>query len=116
MDNLMKAAENFAEKSSMVEKFDESLFIDFMKKVPIWEYYSITKQAYLLMSESEKREKISKYYSDMKIRHVAVGEFNCVFFFVFCSFYQGLLTVRRCLFKLDLIKKFLEVTSQGYKM
>lgn len=75
MENLLKAAENFSDESNtVVEKFDESLFVDFMKKVPIWDYYSISKQDYLAMSENEKRQKISKYYSDMKIRHVAVGE------------------------------------------
>ena len=78
MDSLMKAAENFVEEASTMEdnNFDESLFIDFMKKVPIWEFCCISKQAYLAMSEKEKREKISKYYSDMKNRHVAVGEFQ----------------------------------------
>ena len=82
----MKAAENFVEKTSSAEEnFDESLFVEFMKKVPIWEFYCITKQAYLAMSEQEKRERISKYYSDMKIRHIAVGEFHLIFFF--CSFF-----------------------------
>ena len=86
MDSLMKAAENFVEKTSSAEEnFDESLFVEFLKKVPIWEFYCITKQAYLAMSEQEKRERISKYYSDMKIRHTAVGEFHLIFFF--CSFF-----------------------------
>ena len=83
MDSLMKAAENFVEKTSSAEEnFDESLFVEFLKKVPIWEFYCITKQAYLAMSEQEKRERISKYYSDMKIRHVAMGEFHLISFFV----------------------------------
>ena len=86
MDSLMKAAENFVEKTSSAEEnFDESLFVEFLKKVLIWEFYCITKQAYLAMSEQEKRERISKYYSDMKIRHIAVGEFHLIFFF--CSFF-----------------------------
>ena len=67
MENLMKAAENF-EKTSIEETFDENLFIEFMKKVAIWDYFAITKQTYLAMSEQEKRDKISKYYSDMKSR------------------------------------------------
>ena len=83
MDSLMKAAENFVEKTSSAEEnFDESLFVEFLKKVPIWEFYCITKQAYLAMSEQEKRDRISKYYSDMKIRHVAMGEFHLISFFV----------------------------------
>ena len=80
MDSLMKAAENFVETTSVEETFDEKMFVDFMKKVPIWEYYCVSKQAYLEMSESEKRDKISKYYSDMKSRK-STGEFS---FFFFC--------------------------------
>ena len=52
-----------------------------MKKVAIWDYFGITKQVYLAMSEQEKRDKISKYYSDMKSRQ-STGEF-C---FIFISF------------------------------
>ena len=63
----MKAAENF-EKTSVEETFDENLFIEFMKKVAIWDSFAITKQTYLAMSEQEKRDKISRYYSDMKSR------------------------------------------------
>ena len=63
MENLMKAAENF-EETSVEETFDENLFIKFMKKVAIWDYFAISKETYLSMSEKEKRERISKYYSD----------------------------------------------------
>ena len=63
----MKAAENF-EQATVEEAFDENLFIEFMKKVAIWDYFAITKQTYLAMSEQEKRDKISRYYSDMKSR------------------------------------------------
>ena len=63
----MKAAENF-EKTSVEEAFDENLFIEFMKKVAIWDYFAISKNDYLTLSEQEKRDKISKYYSDMKSR------------------------------------------------
>ena len=74
MDSLIKAAENFEQKTSIEEPLDEKLFVEFMKKVAIWDYYAITKQAYLAMSEQEKRGKISKYYSDMKSRQ-STGEF-----------------------------------------
>ena len=67
MDSLIKAAENFDQKSSVEEPLDEKLFVQFMKKVAIWEFYGITKQAYLSMSEQEKRDRISTYYFDMKI-------------------------------------------------
>ena len=85
MDSLMKAAENFVEETSKSEEtFDESLFVEFMRKVPIWEFFCITKQVYLNMTEQEKREKISKYYSAMKNRHVPAGEFYIYFIFIFC--------------------------------
>ena len=64
----MKAAENFEQETSVEEVLDEKLFIEFMKKVPIWDYFAISKQVYLSMSEKEKRDKISKYYSGMKSR------------------------------------------------
>ena len=80
MDSLIKAAENF-EQTSAAENFDEKIFVEFMKKVSIWNYFGITKQVYLAMSEQEKRDKISKYYSDMKSRQ-STGEF-C---FIFISF------------------------------
>ena len=59
MDSLIKAAENFDQKSSIEEPLDEKLFVEFMKKVAIWDYYGITKQAYVAMSEQEKRDKVS---------------------------------------------------------
>ena len=80
MDSLMKAAEDFVETTSVEETFDEKMFVDFMKKVPIWEYYCVSKQAYLEMSESEKRDKLSNYYSNMKSGK-STGEFS---FFFFC--------------------------------
>ena len=74
MDSLIKAAENF-EQTSTVENFDEKIFLQFMKKVVIWEFF--TKQAYLAFSEKEKRDKISKYYSDMISRQSSSsGEFS----------------------------------------
>ena len=76
MDSLIKAAENF-EQTSTVENFDEKIFLQFMKKVVIWEFFGITKQAYLALSEQEKRDKISKYYSDMISRQSSSsGEFS----------------------------------------
>ena len=75
MDTLMKAAENFVDEAPRSEEnFDETLFLEFMRKVPIWEFYCVSKQVYLKMTEQEKREKISQYYSAMKTRHVPAGE------------------------------------------
>ena len=78
----MKAAENF-EKTSVEETFDENLFIEFMKKVAIWDYFAITKQNYLSLSEQEKRDKISKYYSDMKSRKSGGKHIFVYLFFLF---------------------------------
>ena len=76
MDAIMKAAENFVEEAPRVEEnFDENLFLEYMRKVPIWEFYCISKQVYLKLTEQEKREKISHYYSAMKTRQVPAGEF-----------------------------------------
>ena len=82
MENLMKVAENF-EKISVEETFVENRFIEFMKKVAIWDYFAITKQNYLSLSEQEKRDKISKYYSDMKSRKSG-GKY---IFVIFLSFF-----------------------------
>ena len=79
MENLMKAVENF-EQATVEESFDENLFIEFMKKVAIWDYFAISKQAYLSLSEKEKRDKISKYYSDMNARQSSGKRL----FFLFC--------------------------------
>ena len=69
----MKAAESFDEVPK-VEEFDESLFLEFMRKIPIWEYFALSKQDYLKMAEEEKKKKIFQYYSAMKSRHVPAGK------------------------------------------
>ena len=79
----MKAAENF-EKTSVEETFDENLFIEFMKKVAIWDYFAISKQTYLAMSEKEKTDRISEYYSDMKSRQSTGKQYK--FFYLFILF------------------------------
>ena len=82
----MKAAENFVEETSKPEEtFDESLFVEFMRKVPIWEFFCITKQVYFNMTEQEKRDKIPSYHSAMKNRHVQAGEFLFLYLFIFLS-------------------------------
>ena len=85
MDSLLKAAENFVDEPKTDETFDESMFVEFMRKIPIWEFFCISNQVYLNMTEKEKRDKISQYYSAMKNRHVAAGEFNLNSFLFFFS-------------------------------
>ena len=69
MDSLLKATENFEQVN-----FDEKTFLEFMKRVTIWEYFGLSKDSYLALPESEKRVKISQYYSDMKSK--GAGEFS----------------------------------------
>ena len=75
MDSLLKASENFEQVSN---EFDENLFVEFMKKIPIWDFHGISKEQYLAIPEQEKRIKISQYYSDMKSKHIT-GEFVFLF-------------------------------------
>ena len=78
MDLLIKAAQDF--KQVVANEFDEKLFLEFMKQITIWDFYGISKEQYLAMSEQEKRLKISDYYSNMKSK--GSGKF----LFSFCLF------------------------------
>ena len=59
MENILKVAKNF-QVAAVEESINESLFLEFMNKVAIWDYYGITKAHYLTLAESEKRDKINK--------------------------------------------------------
>ena len=74
----MLAAANFEDVTTVEETLNENLFIEFMKKVTIWDYYAITKAHYLTLLEEEKKDKISRYYSDMKSREIG-GKLFCFF-------------------------------------
>ena len=71
MDLLLNTAENFEQVN-----FDEKIFLEFMKQVTIWDYFGLGKDKYLALPESEKRVKISQYYSDMKSKSTDGGEFS----------------------------------------
>ena len=68
MENILKVAENF-QAATVEESINESLFLESMNKVAIWDYFGISKAHYLTLAESEKRDKITKYYLDMKSRN-----------------------------------------------
>ena len=70
MDSLLKASENFEQVNN---DFNEKAFVEFMKQVTIWDYFGLSKDNYLALTEPEKRVKISQYYSDMKSK--GAGEF-----------------------------------------
>ena len=82
MENILKAAENF-QVAPVEETINESLFLEFMNKVAIWDCFGISKAHYLILAESEKRDKITKYYLDMKNRSNMgkMGIFCFLFYF-----------------------------------
>ena len=79
MGNILKAVENF-QVAPVEETISESLFLEFMNKVPIWDYFAIIKAHYLTLAESEKCDKITKYYLDMKSRN-STGKMYFLFSF-----------------------------------
>ena len=68
MTNLIRAADNFQGSAVSVEDIKQDLFVEFMNKIPIWDYCGVTRESYLALADAEKREKITKYYFDMKSR------------------------------------------------
>ena len=101
MDSLIKASENFEQVNNIEETLDESKFLEYMRKVPIWDFFCVSKQEYPKMAEEEKKIKISQYYSAMQSRHVPDGEF-LIFLFLFCFL--------ECLFQLKIIKKLQDLS------
>ena len=77
----MLAAANFESETTVEETFDENLFIEFVKKVTIWDYFAITKAHYLTLPEEKKKDKISRYYLDIKSRKIGGKTF--LFFVLF---------------------------------
>ena len=67
MDSLIKSADNFHQLAPG-EEIKQELFVEFMNKIAIWDYYGVSREAYLTLSDVEKRERISKYCFDMKSR------------------------------------------------
>ena len=59
-ENILNATENF-QVATVEEGINESLFLEFMNKVAIWDCFGISKAHYLALAESEKRDKITKY-------------------------------------------------------
>ena len=72
MDVLLKLSENYQKD----DNFDEKVFLNFMKQVTIWDYFGISKEDYFALPESQKRVKISQYYSEMQTK----GAGECIIF------------------------------------
>ena len=68
MNDLIRVADNFQGSTTSVEDIKQELFVEFMNKIPIWECCGFTKESYLALADAEKREKIIKYYFDIKSR------------------------------------------------
>ena len=81
MENILKAAKNF-QVAPVEETINESLFLEFMNKVAIWDYFGISKAHCLTLSGSEKCYKITKHYVDMKSRN-NMGKMYIFLFFIF---------------------------------
>ena len=81
MDSLIKAADN-VQCTTSVEKIKQDLFCRVYEQdiCTIWDYYGVSREQYLALFDTEKRERISKYYFDMKSRS-ASGKIP--FFFLF---------------------------------
>ena len=88
MENILKAAENF-HVASVEESINESLFLEFMNKVAIWDYFGITKVHSLTLAESEKRDKLTKYYLDMKSCNNTGKMYIFLFFILFFILKNG---------------------------
>ena len=81
MENILKAAKTF-QVVTVEESINENLFLEFMNKVAIWNYFGITKVHSLTLAESEKGNKITKYYLDMKSCN-NTGKMHIFLFFIF---------------------------------
>ena len=79
--------ENF-QVAPVEETINESLFLEFINKVAIWDYFDISKAHYLTSAESEKRDKVTKYYLDMKSFN-NTGKMDIFLFFYFLFYFEN---------------------------
>ena len=88
MENILKAAKTF-QVVTVEESINENLFLEFMNKVAIWNYFGITKIHSLTLAESEKGNKITKYYLDMKSCNNTGKMYIFLFFILFFILKNG---------------------------
>ena len=88
MENILKAAKTF-QVVTVEESINENLFLEFMNKVAIWNYFGITKVHSLTLAESEKGNKITKYYLDMKSCNNTGKMYIFLFFILFFILKNG---------------------------
>ena len=88
MENILKAAKTF-QVVTVEESINENLFLEFMNKVAIWNYFGITKVHSLTLAESEKGNKITKYYLNMKSCNNTGKMYIFLFFILFFILKNG---------------------------
>ena len=67
MEKLLLAADQQASIADNISThYDEATFIKYMDKNPVWEFYSMSRDEYLLKSREEKLSMISDYCNQMK--------------------------------------------------
>ena len=67
MEKLLLAADQQASTADNISThYDEATSIKYMDKNAVWEFYSMSKDEYLLKSREEKLSMISDYYNQMK--------------------------------------------------
>ena len=54
-----------SESSPQISNVDETKFVKFMQRIPIWEHFKIRQQKYLNKSVEEKTAIINEYYDFM---------------------------------------------------
>ena len=112
MENILKAAENF-QVAPIDETINESLFLEFMNKVAIWDYFGISKVHYLTLSESEKPDKITKYYVNVKSRN-NTGKVYIFLFFIFFFILKMNPRLTGCLLSRDSLSDMNKVLTSGF--
>ena len=112
MENVLKAAKNF-QVAPVGQTINEGLFLEFMNKAAIWDYFGISKAYYLTSSESEKRDKITKYYLDMKSRN-HTGKMSIFLFFIFFFILKMNPRLTGCLLSRDSLSDMNKVLTSGF--
>ena len=67
MEKIIKMMMDAPQPEAHVD-IDPDLFGKFMQQIPIWDYSSISRESYVVLSNFEKKKLICHYYSDIKSR------------------------------------------------
>ena len=67
MESLIKASE-YHQAVAKEEETNVEIFNQFMNKITVWDYSSVSREDYLSLPNHEKEAMLCKYYTDMKGR------------------------------------------------